>query len=330
MYCIWENNESGVICINCGTVKKRATRRNCALKKGFGDTIENLTKKFGFKQCGGCTKRKNKINHATKTPAFENARMIYTGELVHRAVGFCSQVPPEIDGVCGVPRSGMIPASVIATQLHLPLYSVTKNYVTNVGHGQRFKALPEPRKMLFVDDTVASGAAMRKLEQFKGVTSAIFVNPRAKNLPDLFDTNLELPHILEWNLFNSGYVNRMAFDMDGVICQDQPLEKPLDLAQPRYLPRREELPAIITGRFESDRETTEIWLKRWGIRAKRLIMFDGTNKERNKPRAISDYKAREFKKLNLDWFVESCQIQAAEIAERCGAWVICTANGEVY
>jgi len=59
-------------------------------------------------------------------------------------------------------------------------------------------------------------------------------------------------------------------------------------------------------------------------------MFPGSDADRQKPRAISDYKAAAFSKLQLDWFVESCPIQAGEIAERTGAWVICTTNGKVY
>jgi len=330
MRCIWETSEAGVVCINCGHKKKRPSYRNCALKKGLGDTIQRLTSALNIPTCGGCRSRQSKLNSATATPAFKNARLIQTVELVHKAIKFCAEVPPEIDAICAIPRSGMIPASVMATQLHLPLYSLHKGYVTNVGAGQRFKATPEPTRLLFVDDTVASGAAMKKLEAFRGVTAAIYVNPRAENLPDLQCSELELPHLLEWNLFNSGYVSRMAFDFDGVLCHDMPYNKPLETAQPRYLARRAELPAIITGRLEKDRAITESWLQRHGIKCKRLIMFNGTDSDRQKPRAISDYKAREFSKLELDWFVESCAIQASEIAERSGAWVICTTNGEVY
>lgn len=330
MKCLWEASGDSVVCINCGHKKKRASYRNCALKKGLGDTMQRITSALKIPTCGGCRSRQNKMNVATATPAFKNARLVQTVELVHKAVKFCADVPPEIDAICAVPRSGMIPASVIATQLHLPLYSLHDGYVTNIGAGQRFKAMPEPKKLLYVDDTVASGAAMKTLGAFRGVTAAIYVNPRADNLPDLYCSELELPHLLEWNLFNSGYVPGMAFDMDGVLCHDMPHNKPLETAQPRYLARRRELPAIITGRLEQDRAVTESWLKRYGIRYKRLIMFPGTNEDRNKPRAVSNYKAAEFIKLQLDWFVESCPSQAREIAERTGAWVICTGNGEVY
>ena len=331
MRCIWTENENGVCCVNCGHTRRRPSYRNCALRKGLGDSIAGITSAIGIKPCGGCKGRQGKLNKKFSTPAFENARLIPTVELIHQAVRFCDSVPPEIDAVCGVPRSGMIPASVIAAHLHLPLYSIDKRgYVTNVGHGQRFKATPEPARFLFMDDTVASGAAMRQLEAFKGVTAAIYVNPRANNKPDLYAAELELPHLLQWNLFNSGYIGRMAFDMDGVLCHDMPFSKPLETAKPYNLPRRSQLPAIITGRLEQDRAITETWLKRFGIQCKRLIMFPGSDADRQKPRAISDYKAAEFSKLKLDWFVESCPIQASEIAERTGAWVICTTNGEVY
>jgi hypothetical protein len=329
--CIWQDSGRGVVCINCGTVKKRATRRNCGLKKGLGDSVAAVTAAVGIKPCGGCKSRQGTLNKKFATPAFKNSRLIPTVELVHQAVRFCGKIPPEIDAVCGVPRSGMIPASVIAAQLHLPLYSIdSRGYVTNVGHGNRFEPKPEPKKFLYIDDTVASGAAIRRLEAFKGVTAAVYVNPRAKTKPDLYAVELELPHLLEWNLFNSGYVSSMAFDMDGVLCHDMPHTQPLETAKPYHLPRRDVLPAIITGRLEQDRAVTESWLKRHGIRYKRLIMFPGTNEDRNKPRAVSNYKAAEFIKLQLDWFVESCPSQAREIAERTGAWVICTGNGEVY
>ena len=332
MKCIWENrDDGGVVCVNCGHKKKKRSYRQCSLSKGLGDSVARLTSAIGIKPCSGCKSRQGKLNNRFATPAFKNARLIQTVELVHQAIRFCDQIPPEIDAICGIPRSGMIPASVIATHLHLPLYSIDRQrYVTNVGYGQRMYATPEPKRFLFVDDTVASGSAMKRLQAYKGVTAAIYVNPRATNKPDFFGTELELPHLLQWNLFNSGYVSRMAFDMDGVICRDLPLSKPLETALPYHLPRRAELPAIITGRLESDRAVTETWLKRFGIRCKRLIMFPGTNSDRMKPRAISDYKAREFSKLELDWFVESCPIQSSEIAERTGAWVICTGNGEVY
>jgi hypothetical protein len=325
-----QNKQTGVYCVNCGTTKRKPTRRNCGLKKGLGDTIASVTKKVGIKPCGGCNKRRAAMNNAKPTPAYRDARLIYTSTLVRKTVDLCRILPANLDGVCGVPRSGMIPASVIATHLHLPLYTLLDGEPRAVGQGNRLAPGKNSSNILYVDDTVMNGYTMKRLQDLRAPTAAIFVNPNAELLPDFNRETLEPPHFLEWNLFNSFYTERMGFDMDGVICTDiLPSQIGKIDPEPRYLPRNAEV-TIITGRLERDRAETEDWLERYGVKAKRLIMFPGSDADRAKPRAISDYKAREFNKLDLDWFVESDKRQAPEIAERTGAWVICTEDGKVY
>lgn len=329
MDCVFNKTDNGYTCRNCGTTKRKKTRRNCGLKKGYGDTISNLTKAIGVKPCGGCQKRRAKLNNLTATPAYRNARLIPTAELIIDAIKLAEKVPPEIDGVCGIPRSGMIPASVIATHLHLPLYTFDRGYVKNVGSGSRLTNTPS-KSLLFVDDTTMMGNTLKKLESVKGLKASVYVNPHSPRKPDLYTKELEPPHLLEWNLFNSGYCKNMAFDMDGVICHDQPPELwGKQVERPRYLPRRSAV-TIITARLERDRLVTESWLKDHGVTVEKLVMFPGTEADRLKPLAISEYKAKAFKKSGKDWYVESDSRQAREIAELTGAWVICTENGEVY
>ena len=330
--CIFTKKEKqqGVVCVNCGTTKRKATKRNCQLKKGLGDTVARATKAMGIKPCGGCNKRRASLNNAKPTPAYRDARLIYTSTLVRKTVDLCSVLPANLDGVCGIPRSGMIPASVIATHLHLPLYTLQDGEPRAVGQGNRLKPGKAGSNILYVDDTVMNGYTLRKLQELRAPTAAIFSNPNSELQPDYNLESLQPPHFLEWNLFNSLYVERMAFDMDGVICKDVlPSQIGTKVPEPKYLPRIADV-TIITGRLEADRAETEQWLEDWGVRVKRLIMFPGTNADRAKSRAISDYKAREFSKLGLDWFVESDKRQAEEIAERTGAWVICTEDGKVY
>ena len=329
MDCVFNKTDSGYTCRNCGTTKRKKTRRNCGLKKGYGDTISNLTKAIGVEPCGGCNKRRAKLNNLTATPAYRNARLIPTAELIGDAIKLAEQVPPEIDGICGIPRSGMIPASVIAAHLHLPLYTYHKGQVKNVGKGSRLNST-DGQNLLFVDDTTMMGNTLKKLESVKGVKASVYVNPHSPRKPDLYTKELEPPHLLEWNLFNSGYCKNMAFDMDGVICHDQPPKLwGKQVERPRYLPRRSAV-TIITARLERDRLITESWLKDHGVTVDKLVMFQGTEADRLKPRAISEYKAKAFKESGKDWYVESDSRQAHEIAELTGAWVICTENGEVY
>ena len=329
MDCVFNKTDNGYTCRNCGTTKRKKTRRNCGLKKGYGDTISNLTKAIGVKPCGGCQKRRAKLNNLTATPAYRNARLIPTAELIGDAIKLAEQVPPEVDGVCGIPRSGMIPASVIAAHLHLPLYTYHKGQVKNVGKGSRLSST-DGQNLLFVDDTTMMGNTLKKLESVKGLKASVYVNPHSPRKPDLYTKELEPPHLLEWNLFNSGYCKNMAFDLDGVICHDQPPQLwGKKVERPRYLPRRSPV-TIITARLERDRLVTESWLKDYGVIVEKLVMFQGTEADRLKPLAISKYKAEAFKGSGKDWYVESDSRQAREIAELTGAWVICTENGEVY
>ena len=329
MDCVFIESEQGYKCSNCGVVKKRITRRNCGLHKGVGDRVAGFTKAIGIKPCGGCNKRRSKLNEWAPTPAYANARLIPTTELIADSLRLAEMIPSDIDGIVGVPRSGMIPASVIATHLHLPLYTFHKGQAVTVGRGSRLRG-PEGDRLAFIDDTTMMGSTLKRLESVIGLKASVYVNPHSPRKPDLFVKDLEPPHLLEWNLFNSGYVRNMAFDMDGVICHDEPPRNWLKVKErPRYLPRNESI-TIITARFEKHRQHTENWLKAYGVGVEKLIMFGGTEAERNKPQAISRYKAEALKESGKEWFVESCRIQSKEIAEFTGAWVICTEDFKVY
>src|SRR6188768_401638 len=49
-----------------------------------------------------------------------------------------SQLPSDLSGVAGIPRSGMLPASQIALLLHLPLWELCpRRGLRPIGHGQR-------------------------------------------------------------------------------------------------------------------------------------------------------------------------------------------------
>jgi len=329
--CVFQEAGSRFQCINCGSVKRKKTKRNCGLRKGLGDGVARITKAVGIKPCGGCNKRRSKLNKMKPTPAFESARLVSTSELVQDALQLCRQIPAKIDGICGIPRSGMIPAATIAAMMHLPLYTYQHGVARYIGNGHRFQPAEQPQNMLFVDDTCMNGNTVKKLAgSVTGYTAAIYCNPHATDKRDYWVKDLEPPHLLEWNLFNSGFIPQMAFDMDGVLCYDQtPDQWDPTTAQVRYMARKQPI-TIITARMEKDRGSTQRWLYRHGVNVEKLIMFPGTDSDRMKPQAVSKYKAEQLQRIKRDWFVESCRIQAQEIAEFSGAWVICTEDGQVY
>src|SRR4051812_30935758 len=50
---------------------------------------------------------------------------ISTARLARDATLLAGLLPLDVAGIVGVPRSGLIPAAIVATYLHLPLYELT-------------------------------------------------------------------------------------------------------------------------------------------------------------------------------------------------------------
>jgi hypothetical protein len=148
----------------------------------------------------------------------------------------------------------------------------------------------------------------------------IYVNPTAHTKPDIWVHDLTL-HFLQWNLFNSVRLPRMALDFDGILTTDG-TDKPLNL------PRKGEVPLIVTGRSQRDRVVTTAWLIKHGVRTKRMVMFPGPTP--SDPLVIARYKAEHWGPSGLAYFVESDPIQAAEIAKLSGKLVICPTTAEVF
>ena len=334
MHCIWNEHEGGVICINCGRLKARPTRRNCKVKKGLGDTIANVTKAIGLKPCGGCNKRRSKVNNLAPTSAYKHARYITTAELATAALNLAAKIPADVKGVVGIPRSGMIPASVLAAQLHVPLFSYANGHVVHCGHGNRFtEKVSALGRLVFVDDTLMMGTTLKHHRpESPHLWAVVYQNPHAKISADIFGQELEPPHLLEWNLFNSQFCNDLATDLDGVLCHDMPRDADLTDARPLHLPRRTAVKAIITARCERWRMVTKAWLSHYGVKYEKLIMGQWkTEAERDSnPAQIAQYKADAITRLGVNWFTESCPRQAEDIAALSGVWTICPTNSKVF
>jgi len=275
---------------------------------------------------------------------------IHTEKMVEATKLLASLVPPDTDAIMGVARSGLIAASQLACDLHLPLMSVSPSAgVIDMGSGARFKEQVEnPKKIWVIDDTIFRGTTYKKvmpilISEFPRtafIKSAVYSTPQSKHLVDYFACELAEPHYLEWNFFNSGPGERAAYDMDGVLCRDIAAEddddgpryiNALKNAIPRYLPRRSPISMIVTARLERYRSITEEWLEKYGVRCDKLIMGSWKSlAERNKPNTVATYKSDIYKQSKEQLFVESCPIQAKEIARQTGKKVLCPDAGRVF
>ena len=272
-----------------------------------------------------------------------------------------SLVPTDIDCVAGVARSGLFPASMVAMWLHKPMIIVSQSsgQIVEAGNGWRLAGkhehiTPKTNKVLVVDDTVMTGGSQQIIRRVVGsrfpevVYATVYCNPRASlGKPDIHAVDLEWPHLLEWNLFNSVVSKSTAVDFDGILCHDcrpdQDDDGPnyLDFirnAKPLYLPRKEPLPLIVTARVEKYREETVKWLRRHGVRFNKLVMHPAASTRERERDNIPAYKARHFKEWarvhrptpGPTMFIESEDWQARQIAQLSGYMSVCPATAKVY
>jgi uncharacterized HAD superfamily protein len=286
---------------------------------------------------------------------------ISTPQLVIDAAALVGRLPPDISGVVGIPRSGMLPASIIATHMQLPLWELPNSGPPRrIGFGSRGHTLgfaDSHGPLLVIDDTVYGGAAMRRArQQLQGqrvLFAAVYARPEAAEVVDLYGRLLPSPHLLEWNMMNNGpfdghaanpiYGSGIALDFDGILCHDPDVPDAdsgpgldryrdwLNNARPYLLPRRNPCRLIVTGRLERWRAETEEWLRRWGVRCEKLVMHPAaTASERDRAGDVAQRKAEEYAKSSCGFFMESDPTQAQTIFQRSKKPVICPATNTVY
>lgn len=265
---------------------------------------------------------------------------VTAGDLARDAVALSARLGEAVDAVVGVARSGLMPAAVIATLRHLPLYSWAKGArdVVPLGGGRREPARGTPSTVAVIDDTAMGGATIQEAKKAVSAawptaritTAVVYTAPAARTAADHVHALYPGRHYLEWNLYNSGWGEELATDFDGVLCHD--LESGGPIGAPLYLPRREPVALIVTGRHERDRAETEGWLTRHGVRCEKLVMRTWepeTETEAEYPERCALWKATHYAASDCTLFVESDPAQAKMINEATGRPVLCPRLGKV-
>ena len=260
-----------------------------------------------------------------------------------------SVLPRDFDLIVGIPRSGMLPANLLALYLNRPytdIDSFRNGHIYKSGERGQFFDINDYKKILVVDDSIASGSAILKSkEKLKEVEvnfdikyCAIYVIPGKEDLVDYFFEIVPLPRYFQWNIFNHTSLEKACFDIDGVLCidpteeQNDDGEKYLDFvlnAPPLYIPGSK-IGTIVTSRLEKYHEATETWLKNNKVRYNKLVMLDLPNKEaRQKANSHAEHKAKTYKDNQYFLFIESSLSQALEINKITKKPVLCTETFEM-
>jgi len=260
-----------------------------------------------------------------------------------------SIIPRDFDLIVGIPRSGMLPANLLALYLNKPytdLNSFLNGHIYKAGARGQFFDIKEFKKILVVDDSIASGSAILKCkeslkdygEEFSISYCAIYVIPGKEKMVDYYFETVPLPRYFQWNIFNHTTLEKICFDIDGVLCidpsEDQNDDGPkyIDFilnAPPLYIPGSK-IGTIVTSRLEKYRPQTETWLKNNNVKYNKLVMLDLPNKEaRQKANSHGDHKAKTYKENGYILFIESSLSQAVEINKITKKPVLCTENFEM-
>lgn len=253
--------------------------------------------------------------------------------------------------VVHIPRSGTIPAALIATYLCRPLASVEEFCLGKVDYRKCEKLDYENKPVLLVDDSLSTGRQLgialdRIRVERPGVEVRIF-SVYASDAQRIIQPDLSLIpfklsnwYIFTWNMWKWRLrFGDLAVDLDGILCRDPTREEDDD--GPKYLSFIRTAPVrfkpigekrdmtIVTARLSKYREETEAWLTRNNIGFSKLVMGPWeTQSEREGNHAA--YKAKYYRRSAHKLFVESSPREAEHIAKVSGKPVWCPVIGKLY
>lgn len=254
-----------------------------------------------------------------------------------------SKFPKDIDLIVGVPRSGMLPANLLALYMNKPytdIESFLEGKVYACGYRGNYIKDHKIRKVLVIDDSVSSGSAIGKAKaKLKGIPynflfAAVYVRSTSKSEVDIFCEVIDGLRVFEWNLFHHEMIlSRSCMDIDGVLCRDPYPEenddganyiKFLSTVEPRFIPTVK-INTLVTCRLEKYRKETENWLNKNDIKYDRLVMLNMSSAyERRIWGKYGEYKAEIYKDPYYIFFIESSLREARIIRDNTGKSVFCT------
>lgn len=257
---------------------------------------------------------------------------------------------PQVDAIIGIPRSGMIPASLIALYLGKPLYTVDQFYQGGyINFTERIKSNKPSiiKRVLVIDDSCNTGNCLRQVRDvllkwsrsIEILYAAVYVTEQASKMVDFYFEICPLPRVFEWNIMDHIILSNSCVDMDGVLCIDPTREQNDDgegylefirTAKPLFIPQHK-IKAIVTSRLEKYRKPTEQWLTDHNVKYDTLYMMDyKTAEERRKANKYGQYKAELYNATKATLFIESSKVQAEYIHDSTCKPVYCLEDGVFY
>lgn len=273
-------------------------------------------------------------------------RLLSVADLHAFTLELIEQLPP-IRRVVGIARSGMLPASIIATHLGCELWSIEQHtgQLLHLGTGVRMRDIAlGPGSDLLIDDSAFSGRAMQSCTDhlqrhgWDPLRAVIIAQPELPAGTVDFYARSTLPHVFEWNLTHAPWINIIAWDIDGVLCRDftrhedddgdRYLETMLSMKPTQWRSKR---PLhLVTARLEKYRDPTMAWLERIGQPVASLTMGPWATRDERERDDVAAWKATVMEERKLFDLLDSSDYIARRVNELTGRQTIATDSRRVY
>ena len=261
-------------------------------------------------------------------------------------------LPDEIVAVSGIPRSGIIPAMMLAAHRnvsYVPWEILTRGETPWTYGDTRGVNRPDLGIVLVVDDTSFSGRTIVMLRRClpprdNGVYyrfGAVYAGPDGQRKVDFWHKELRtVYHTFQWNILQDALSPKIMVDMDGVLCENW--NKPdtndyaashyehLQFAKPLLLPSWP-IMGVVSSRLEKFRPETEAWLNRHNVQRAFVELHPAATHEERAVMGAWKFKAETYAgNPDVMLFIESEPEDSQQIAIASGKPVLCWKNQKVY
>ncbi|MBO7694102.1 MAG: hypothetical protein J6W16_03005 [Methanobrevibacter sp.] len=270
------------------------------------------------------------------------------------------QLNPQ--GIIGIPRSGLMAATLLSQELHIGVCSINE-FIDNNGqehvfyhHGHRQIEHNNSNIFIILEDSCYNGSMIEHVKALKStfpdkifISACIYLEGPCKVYkPDiaLVDirkevlNNAEMPVALyQYNLLDNYWNFKFLYDLDGVMCIDPPCDINTE-AYENYLlnPIKLHIPitpsnnpiSICTYRLNKYERETRRFLDTNKVKCKDLFMFPSASKEIRALTQPAYYKAQHYKDNKYLLFIESNDQEAQQICRLSQKPVYCYSTGNMY
>lgn len=253
----------------------------------------------------------------------------------------------QIDLIIGIPRSGMVPAYILAMYLRKDCCDLEtflkRRYTLDGLQNNNTSSITQSRRLniLLVDDCISSGRSLKhSLSQIPDDINleinilCIYSSEKTRNDVDLFFEYLPGVSVFEWNIFHSFIIKNSLLNIEGVLCAEP--EEDINYDEEKYRDYVLNAPllffptgkigCLVTNRLEKYREETETWLKKNNIEYGSLIMAS-SSLQNNK---LAKYKAATYKLYKKELCIEHKRDQSIRIYQLTKKPVYCVESNELF